>query len=154
MITHPRVLPAEAPTRSMEEIPMKYLRAGAIALVLAFLTLPAAPLGGMLPIPMVGGEAHAADVPTDDPVADWIPTCDEGAGGNVGFKGGIFGISGSACATPNPNSCSVLIGMYGGPSAAHAMADGSCGITIPVCVEVCVDIETPLGTWRQCVENC
>lgn len=38
---------------------MKLLRAGVFALAMAFLVLPAEPLGGLLPVPTVGGQAHA-----------------------------------------------------------------------------------------------
>ncbi len=39
--------------------PIPLLRAAAVALALAFLTVPAAPLGGIVPIPTVGGSALA-----------------------------------------------------------------------------------------------
>lgn len=38
---------------------MRYLRTFALALALAFLIVPAAPLGGVVPIPTVGGDAFA-----------------------------------------------------------------------------------------------
>lgn len=38
---------------------MRYLRSCAVALALAFLVLPAAPLGGIVPVPTVGGDAAA-----------------------------------------------------------------------------------------------
>ncbi len=38
---------------------MRYVRSFALALALALLVLPAAPLGGIVPIPTVGGEAFA-----------------------------------------------------------------------------------------------
>lgn len=38
---------------------MRFPRSLALALALAFLILPAAPLGGIVPIPTVGGEARA-----------------------------------------------------------------------------------------------
>ncbi len=44
------------------------LRAAIVGLALAFLVLPAAPLGGIVPTPTVGGTASA-----DDDVAYWGP---------------------------------------------------------------------------------
>ncbi len=38
---------------------MRFLRSFALVLALAFLILPAAPLGGVVPIPTVGGDAAA-----------------------------------------------------------------------------------------------
>lgn len=38
---------------------MRYVRSFALAVALAFLILPAAPLGGIVPIPTVGGDAAA-----------------------------------------------------------------------------------------------
>ena len=37
----------------------KLLRVAVFALAMAFLVLPAEPLGGLVPIPTVGGQAHA-----------------------------------------------------------------------------------------------
>ena len=39
---------------------MKYVRAFALAAALAFLVVPAAPMGGIIPIPTVGGPAYAS----------------------------------------------------------------------------------------------
>ena len=47
---------------------MRYLRSFALATALAFLVLPAVPLGGIVPVPTVGGVAFATTVP--DPVLD------------------------------------------------------------------------------------
>ncbi len=45
---------------------MRFVRSFALVLALAFLILPAAPLGGAVPIPTVGGVALAGPVPFPD----------------------------------------------------------------------------------------
>ena len=58
---------------------MRYLRTVALALALAFLILPAAPLGGI--VPNVGGEAHALAGPIPCEVDSSQPGCDGGGDG-------------------------------------------------------------------------
>lgn len=55
---------------------MKLLRAGAFAVAMAFLVLPAEPLGGLVPVPTVGGQAHAGTCSGGyTPVyrVEWVP---------------------------------------------------------------------------------
>ncbi len=59
---------------------MRYARSFALAVALALLVLPAAPMGGIVPIPTLGGEA-AADVVQIDDVQG---SCNDGATGHIG----------------------------------------------------------------------
>lgn len=65
---------------------MKHLRSVVLALALAFLVLPAAPFGGILPIPTVGGQAEAYGGP--DILCLSLEHCEGGGGGDGGEGGG------------------------------------------------------------------
>ena len=58
---------------------MRYIRSFALALVLAFLIIPAAPLGGIVPIPTVGGEVFAEGecLQFDEASGYWCPPPEE-----------------------------------------------------------------------------
>ena len=65
---------------------MQYARSFALALTLAFLILPAAPLGGIVPIPTVGGTAEAyLDLTCDSGYTAAYVDCDDDDDG-----GGFF----------------------------------------------------------------
>lgn len=58
---------------------MRYMRSFALAIALAFLVIPAAPLGGIVPIPTVGGDALANGEcrQFDEASGYWCPPPDE-----------------------------------------------------------------------------
>lgn len=90
---------------------MKYLRSCAIALALAFLIIPAAPLGGVVPIPTVGGDALAYIDCPPTPMMDCNPIVPPPGGGVDG--GGL------ACAA------SITAGAYAGKMAFNAWLLGA-----------------------------
>ena len=66
---------------------MRSLRSFALALALAFLILPAAPLGGIVPLPMVGGEAMSAEVELYAPDPECVVVDGERVGGCFNSSG-------------------------------------------------------------------
>lgn len=142
-----------------------WFRTAAPALALAFLVVPAAPLGGVVPVPTVGGEASAtpANVPRLLPrraTPRWLaPTsvgyeyetpCDNdnpmGGEFGLGFRG--FSIGLSVCGVPPSNPCP------SGPGGQVGNAHGHCTYAPVTCVEVCTFVDVLGHIHRICWDDC
>lgn len=129
---------------------MRFPRSFAPALALAFLILPATPLGGMAMVPTVGGDAVASSR-EDDAVKEVITPCGPGNyGSEVEWKLGA-GAGASYCASPPrpydgpPKMCEVV-------GADNPGLTTTCKAT--VCHEVCLWIDVGGYGVRQCVSFC